>query len=99
GADPLTKVRGQGLVCTQITIERDAAAGQSSTRTWRIEDMQENAIADRLRWQAEGWLAGATAQAHTGAGPKPGPRRGSEDPHLLDLVDEPAPDVEDFSAD
>src|SRR5699024_3279487 len=49
--------------------------------------------------QAEGWLAGATAQAHTGAGPKPGPRRGSEDPHLLDLVDEPAPDVEDFSAD
>src|SRR5699024_3379913 len=56
GAELLTKVRRQGLVCTQITIELDAAAGQSSSRTWRIEDMQENAIADRLRWQAEGWL-------------------------------------------
>lgn len=99
GAELLTKVRRQGLVCTQITIELDAAAGQSSSRTWRIEDMQENAIADRLRWQAEGWLAGAAVAAHAGAGPKPGPRRGGEDPHLLDLVDEPAPDVEDFSAD
>src|SRR5699024_6833511 len=93
------KVRRQGLVCTQITIELDAAAGQSSSRTWRIEDMQENAIADRLRWQAEGWLAGAAFAAHAGAGPKPGTRRGGEDPHLLTLVDEPTPAVEDISAD
>src|SRR5699024_2726470 len=99
GAELLTKVRRQGLVCTQITIELDAAAGQSSSRTWRLEDMQEDAIADRLRWQAEGWLAGATAQASAWAAPKPGPRRGSEDADLLELVDEPAPDVEDFSAD
>src|SRR5699024_10170170 len=99
GAELLTKVRRQGLVCTQITIELDAAAGQSSSRTWRIEDMQENAIADRRRWQAEGWLAGATAQAHTGAGPKPGAGRGTEDAHLLALVDRPAPHVEHPSAD
>ncbi len=98
GVDLLAKVRRQGLVCTQITIELDAAAGQSSSRTWRIEDMQENAIADRLRWQAEGWLAGVSA----GAG-RPGPNQDSgteqADPQALDIVDEPAPDAEDFSED
>jgi protein ImuB len=86
GADLLAKVRRQGLVCTQITIELDAAAGRSSSRTWRIEDMQENSIADRLRWQAEGWLAG-------GAAPRGDSR---QEP---DTVDDPAPDVEDFSED
>ncbi|MFP3396346.1 DNA polymerase Y family protein [Brevibacterium sp. SIMBA_078] len=95
GADLLAKVRRQGLVCTQITIELDAAGGQSSSRTWRIEDMQENAIADRLRWQAEGWLAGA------GRGSPPGqnPRTAQADPQELDIVDEPAPDAEDFADD
>lgn len=92
GTELLAKVRRQGLVCTQITIELDAAGGQSSSRTWRIEDMQENAIADRLRWQAEGWLAGASA----GTG-NSGP--GQADPQALDLVDEPAPDAEDFTED
>ncbi|RAD06888.1 DNA polymerase Y family protein, partial [Burkholderia multivorans] len=56
-ADLLGRVRGSGLVCTQVTIDLLAAGGQSSSRTWRIEDMSENAIAARLRWQAEGWLA------------------------------------------
>src|SRR5699024_2959540 len=84
----------------ETCLESDVCSSDlSSSRTWRIEDMQENAIADRLRWQAEGWLAGAAVAAHAGAGPKPGTRRGGEDPHLLDLVDEPTPDVEDFSAD
>src|SRR5699024_8256040 len=83
GAEWLTNVRRQGLVGTQRKIQQDAPAGQSSSRTWRIEDMQENEIADRLRWQAEGWLAGAAVAAHAGAGTKPGPRRGGEDRHLL----------------
>jgi protein ImuB len=109
GSELLAKVRRQGLVCTQITIELDAAGGQSSSRTWRIEDMQENAIADRLRWQAEGWLAGAsTGQGSPhGAGASTGQRSrtGSStsatqaDPQALDIVDEPAPDAEDFSED
>lgn len=98
GADLLAKVRRQGLVCTQITIELDAAGGQSSSRTWRIEDMQENAIADRLRWQAEGWLAGVGAGVGN-SGPKTKPGPGQADPQTLDIVDEPAPDAEDFSED
>ncbi len=98
GADLLAKVRRQGLVCTQITIELDAATGQSSSRTWRIEDMQENAIADRLRWQAEGWLAGvSTGTANTGSGQ--GPQPAQADPQALDIGDEPAPDAEDFTED
>jgi len=95
GADLLAKVRRQGLVCTQITIELDAAGGRSSSRTWRIEDMQENAIADRLRWQAEGWLAGVSRGSHPGHKP----RTAQPDPQELDIVDEPAPDAEDFSDD
>lgn len=95
GADLLAKVRRQGLVCTQITIELDAAGGQSSSRTWRIEDMQENAIADRLRWQAEGWLAGAGRGSPRGQNP----RTAQPEPQELDIVDEPAPDAEDFSDD
>lgn len=95
GADLLAKVRRQGLVCTQITIELDAAGGRSSSRTWRIEDMQENAIADRLRWQAEGWLAGVGRGSHPGHKP----RTAQPDPQELDIVDEPAPDAEDFSDD
>ncbi|WP_413335072.1 DNA polymerase Y family protein [Brevibacterium sp. GP-SGM9] len=99
GAELLGKVRRQGLVCTQITIELAAVAGESSNRTWRIEDMNENAIADRLRWQAEGWLA---ASGHGGGGRSGNervggtPSRRQQDP---DIVDEPAPDPEDFSAD
>lgn len=89
-ADLLTTVRRRGLVCTQITIELIAVSGQSSKRTWRIEDMNENTIADRLRWQAEGWLAGAARK-----GPA-APQLGST-PQFRSAPDEPGPDPEDFS--
>lgn len=93
-AELLTTVRRRGLVCTQITIELIAVSGQSSKRTWRIEDMNENTIADRLRWQAEGWLAGAARQG-------PGTPRKGTPPACKDretpAPDEPGPDPEDFS--
>lgn len=100
-ADLLTKVRRRGLVCTQITIELLAVSGQASHRTWRIEDMNENTIADRLRWQAEGWLAGATRPGSARARnrstsarrDKTSARRDKEEP----APDEPGPDPEDFS--
>ena len=101
-ADLLTKVRHQGLVCTQITIELHAVSGQSSRRTWRIEDMSENTIADRLRWQSEGWLAGAGRKQAAGqqtagqqaAGKRTGRQQTAQD---LDVQDQPGPDPEDFS--
>ena len=57
-ADLLGAVRAAGLVCTQVGIELTAVTGETCRRTWRLEGMDESMIADRLRWQAEGWLAG-----------------------------------------
>ncbi|WP_193095333.1 Y-family DNA polymerase [Brevibacterium sp. FME17] len=101
-AELLTAVRSRGLVCTQITIELIAVSGQFSKRTWRIEDMNENTIADRLRWQAEGWLAGATRQGPAAA--RTGPQTGSgpqaqagSAPQIGTAPDDPGPDPEDFS--
>ncbi len=102
-ADLLAKVRRHGLVCTQITIELRAAGGQSSTRTWRIDDMSETAIADRLRWQAEGWLAGSsqsgrsqTGSSRSGAGGSGSDSHRRRHPGAEDLPD-PGPDPEDFA--
>ncbi|GAA0034622.1 DNA polymerase Y family protein [Brevibacterium metallidurans] len=108
-ADLLGRVRSSGLVCTQITIALLAAGGQSSSRTWRIEDMSENAIADRLRWQAEGWLAGAGrgSAGRGGAGDstagranagRSGSAGGSAGRGDVEGEYDPGPDPEDFSA-
>ncbi|QQB13623.1 DNA polymerase Y family protein [Brevibacterium casei] len=99
-ADLLTRVRARGLVCTQITIGLRAAGDRSSRRTWRIEDMTENAIADRLRWQAEGWLAGlgrpGTGGRSVGGGRTVGGGRNIGG-GPADGGDDPGPDPEDFS--
>ncbi|MFB9777052.1 DNA polymerase Y family protein [Brevibacterium otitidis] len=61
-------IRAASLVCPSLTIELTAAGGQRSERTWRVELMDENLVADRVRWQAEGWLAGQQPQQSAGAG-------------------------------
>ena len=73
----------------------DAAAGQS--RPGPADRGHGRTRSRPLRWQAEGWLAGVSA----GAG-RPGTNRtgtAQADPQALDIVDEPAPDAEDFSED
>lgn len=72
GAELLGTVRAVGLVCTQVDIELTATTGETCRRTWRLEDMDESMIADRLRWQAEGWLA--AGGVGTGADGRGGPR-------------------------
>lgn len=98
-ADLLGRVRGSGLVCTQVTIDLLAAGGQSSSRTWRIEDMSENAIADRLRWQAEGWLAsvGSGNSGRGGVGSTAGGGSAVGRGSTGEDADDPGPDPEDFS--
>jgi protein ImuB len=59
------EVRRRALACTQVTIRLTAAGGQVSERTWRLEDMTDNRVADRARWQAEGWLTSRTAPRPT----------------------------------
>lgn len=62
-AQLFAEVRRRALACTQVTIRLTSVGGQISERTWRLEDMDDNRVADRARWQAEGWLAARTAPA------------------------------------
>src|SRR5699024_9874960 len=70
-----TEVRRRSLACTQVTIRLTATNGQRSERTWRLEDMDDNRVADRVRWQAAGWLTSLTAAA-PGRAPDEGPDEG-----------------------
>jgi protein ImuB len=77
----LGSVRAAGLVCTQVSITLTSTTGELSRRTWRILDMDESAVADRLRWQAEGWLASAAPQQVPSSGESaagPGTEPGAE---------------------
>lgn len=57
-----------GLACTKVAIEAVTEDGQTLTRTWRLDGgFSPGAIAQRVRWQLDGWLTG-TAQ-----GPPRGP--------------------------
>src|SRR6266550_645976 len=52
--DGLTR---RGLACTRLAIEAQTEHGERLTRMWRHEGMlTPAAIADRVRWQLDGWL-------------------------------------------
>lgn len=85
-AQLFTEVRRRALVCTQVTIRLTATGGQVSERTWRLEDMSDNRVADRARWQAEGWLTAQPAAKRTsGQAANPVP---TSDPALASGTDE-----------
>ena len=49
----------RGLSCTRMVIEAETAHGERLERRWRDEGpMGPLAVADRVRWQLEGWLHG-----------------------------------------
>jgi protein ImuB len=54
--DFLTDIRATGHVCTQIGIGLHTVTGALQQRTWRLETMDENTIADRIRWQSQSLL-------------------------------------------
>lgn len=46
-----------GVGCTRLAIHAVAANGQELERVWRCaEPLTEDATADRVRWQLDGWL-------------------------------------------
>ncbi len=50
---------GHGLACTRLGIEAVTAHGQHLYRVWRHDGLlTATAIADRVRWQLDGWLSG-----------------------------------------
>jgi protein ImuB len=78
----------RGLACTRLAIEAQTEHGEQLTRLWRHEGvLTPAAIADRVRWQLDGWLTGraralpgtvpsGSAGANSGARPSAGPAGG-----------------------
>ncbi|MBO4207918.1 DNA polymerase Y family protein [Micromonospora echinofusca] len=59
---------GYGLACTRLGIEAVTAHGQELHRVWRHDGLlTPTAIADRVRWQLDGWLRGAAGRPGTTA--------------------------------
>ncbi len=58
------RLAGRGLACTRIAIEAETEHGESLSRLWRHDGaLTPAAMADRVRWQLDGWLAGTSASA------------------------------------
>ncbi|MCO8127132.1 DNA polymerase Y family protein [Acidimicrobiia bacterium EGI L10123] len=57
-ADELhARLDARGSVCTRIVISAETEHGERSERVWRHEGaLSAGAIADRVRWQMDGWL-------------------------------------------
>ncbi|MFC0504478.1 DNA polymerase Y family protein [Micromonospora costi] len=65
------RLAGHGLACTRLGIEAVTAHGQELHRVWRHDGLlTAAAIADRVRWQLDGWLTGSSGRGGTGR-PRP----------------------------
>jgi len=83
-ADQLAqRLAGYGLAATRLGIEARTAAGEELHRVWRHDGLLDaNALADRVRWQLDGWLTG------TGRGSRAMPARPTSGIARLRLVPE-----------
>ena len=58
---------GQGITCAQVAIVAETEHGEELLRLWRGEGaLSAGAIADRTRWQLDGWLNGSARSRPTG---------------------------------
>ncbi|MEU4561391.1 DNA polymerase Y family protein [Actinoplanes sp. NPDC023936] len=54
------RLAAHGLACTRLGVEAVTADGQELYRVWRHDGVLTSAaIAERVRWQLDGWLTGA----------------------------------------
>ena len=54
------QLEAEGLACNKVVIEAATEDGQTFSRTWRLDGgFSPGAIAQRMRWQLEGWLSGS----------------------------------------
>lgn len=57
----------RGLACSRVIIEAETEHGEHLVRAWRHEGaLTAAALADRVRWQLEGWLTGSVLGQPTG---------------------------------
>lgn len=58
----LTRLGQAGLAATLVAIEVETEHGETLVRRWRHDGaLTASALAERTRWQLDGWLAGAGA--------------------------------------
>jgi protein ImuB len=64
-ADELVaRLDGLGLACTRLRIEAETDQGETLSRVWRYDPSGRLAavMAERARWQLDGWLTGRTGR-------------------------------------
>jgi protein ImuB len=55
------RLGGLGLACTRVAIVAETEHGERFERVWRHEgSLSAGAVADRVRWQLDGWLNGSS---------------------------------------
>ncbi|HEX3539996.1 MAG TPA: DNA polymerase Y family protein [Acidimicrobiales bacterium] len=64
-ADQLhASLAARGLACTRIAIEAETEHGERRVRLWRHDgSLSARAIAERVRWQLDGWLSAGETTA------------------------------------
>ena len=61
------QLSSRGLACSTLAVVAETEHGERLERRWRHEGaLGPAAIADRVRWQLEGWLSGSAASRPTG---------------------------------
>jgi protein ImuB len=67
-ADELhARLGAYGLSCTRVVVTAETEQGEVHERVWRHEGaLGAGAVADRVRWQLDGWLNGPAARRPTG---------------------------------
>lgn len=66
-ADELhARLTANGLACTHVLVEAETEHGESLARAWRHDGtLDAGALADRVRWQLDGWLTGSATMRPT----------------------------------
>jgi protein ImuB len=60
------RLAGRGLSCTQVLVTAETEHGERHERCWRHEGvLTAPAMAERVRWQLEGWLNSSAASRPT----------------------------------
>jgi protein ImuB len=60
------RLEGEGLACTRVCVLAETEHGERIERVWRHEGaLGAGAVADRVRWQLDGWLNGPAAMRPT----------------------------------
>lgn len=66
-ADDLhSRLGGRGLACTHVLVQAETVHGEVLERCWRHEGaLSAGDLADRVRWQLDGWIGGTAGTRPT----------------------------------